>query len=308
MVHKVRSENGDLCVKVEKMSSEHAIKVEKVRSDVVELCDRFEKVSSEHAVKVEKVRSDVAELCDKVEKMSGEHSVKVEKVPWSEVAELWDRVEKMSSEHAVEVEKVWSVVAELRDRVEKVSNEHAKIRVGVEKVISENAEMRAMQKNKSKDAKQSVTIAKFLEEFKLREDKHREMMKALKDSKVEDDAKAHHKKLEHAMEEIGRDYCKTDTMRLELLKENADLKQKLQLSEEKLQLSEEQKEETEESNKGKQIEVDQLKTALEFIRESSNTGRESFGLYAHSLINKIATLEKKLEMIKDILTDEVAED
>nr|GMC76724.1 kinesin-like protein KIN-4A isoform X1 [Ipomoea batatas] len=149
MVHKVRSENGDLCVKVEKISSEHAVKVEKVRSDVVEPCDRFEKVSIEHAVEGEKVRSDVAELCDKVEKMSSEHSVKVEKVSWSEVAELWDRVEKMSSEHAVEVEKVWSAVAELRDWVEKVSSEHAEIHVGVEKVISENAEMRAMEKNKT---------------------------------------------------------------------------------------------------------------------------------------------------------------
>nr|GMD96346.1 hypothetical protein Iba_chr15bCG3890 [Ipomoea batatas] len=110
-----------------------------------------------------------------------------------------------------------------------------------------------------------------------REEEISQLNKYLK--QVEDDAKAQHKKLEHAMEEIGRDYCKTDTMRLELLKENAELRQRLQLSEE-------QKEETNETKKGKEIELDQMKTALEITREGRAKDRQSFNIYVQGMIDK----------------------
>nr|GMD96636.1 hypothetical protein Iba_chr15bCG6660 [Ipomoea batatas] len=72
---------------------------------------------------------------------------------------------------------------------------------------------------------------------------------------VEEDAITQLKKMEHAMEDMGRDYCNSDTMRNQLLKENAELRQRLQLSEE-------QKGETEETKKGEKVELDQMKTTL----------------------------------------------
>nr|GLL21975.1 hypothetical protein Itr_chr03CG10390 [Ipomoea trifida] len=84
-------------------------------------------------------------------------------------------------------------------------------------------------------------LPSFLTKFN-REDEISRLNEYLKT--VEEDAKKQHKKMEHAMEDMGRDYCHSDTMRVQLLKENAELMQRLQLSEE-------QKGETEEAKKGK---------------------------------------------------------